>query len=403
MIRVDNQRKACGSCSSTDLDVFLDLGKTPLANRYPALPNEPEVWYPLQLGACMRCGLVQLMEVVPDREIYDAEYGFYSGGSPAQLAYHHRGARLLLDRFPAQARRLTVEVACNDGSLLQHFAEAGCRTLGIDPAAGPAQLAQARGLEVVQQSLGQSLGTDIRAVHGPAGLVIAYNCMAHVEDLGDMLQGIRALMDRDSVAVFEMQYLPDLVAGNMYDQLYHEHRFFYSLSSLRNAAALHGLYVVDAELIELQGGGMRVTLRADVDSPRSGAVERIVASEAWLPRAYAGFQGAVDRTRDHLRSLVAAEVERGVVAGYGAAAKATTIANFCGLGRQQLRYVIDTTLYKQGRYLPGTGIPIVSPETAEMDPADTLVLLAANYLGTVLRHNPHRGRWITPLPLPSVI
>jgi hypothetical protein len=189
----------------------------------------------------------------------------------------------------------------------------------------------------------------------------------------------------------------------MYDQVYHEHRFFYSLSSLRNAAALHDLQVVDAELIELQGGGMRVTLRVDRKVEPSAAVDRLVASEAWLPHAYAGCQGAIDRTRDHLRSLIDAELSRGMVAGYGAAAKATTIMNFCGLGRHQLKYVVDTTPYKQGRFVPGTGVEIVSPWVAERDPADTLVLLAANYLGTVLRHNPHKGRWVVPQPMPAVI
>ena len=233
--------------------------------------------------------------------------------------------------------------------------------------------------------------------------MIAYNSMAHVEDLADVLAGVRALMDADSLAVFEVQYLPDLLAGNMYDQVYHEHRFFYSLTSLRHACGLHGLYVIDAELIELQGGGIRVTLSADPEAIPSPAVERIVASERWLPLAYPGFQGKVDRTKEHLRSLVLAESHRGqLIAGYGAAAKATTILNFTGLS-DCLKYVVDTTPYKQGRYLPGTGLRIVSPDEAAEDPANTLLLLAANYLGHVLRSNPHKGKWIVPQPLPSLI
>ena len=396
------RRQWCGACGGRQLDVFLDLGKTPLANTYPASPDEPEAWYPLQLGVCGNCGLVQLMDVVPDAEIYGGDYGFYSGGSQAQLEYHRRGAQLLLNRFPGHAQHLTIEVACNDGSLLRHFADHGCRTLGIDPAAGPVDLARGKGLNVVQQGLSTALAQQVRDEHGPAGLVIAYNSMAHVEDLADVLAGVRALMDRDSIAVFEVQYLPDLLAGNMYDQVYHEHRFFYSLTSLRHACSLHGLYVVDAELIELQGGGIRVTLSADPAAMPTTAVGRIVASEQWLPLAYPGFQGKVDRTREHLRSLVKAEATTRTLAGYGAAAKATTILNFCELG-PELKYVIDTTPYKQGRYLPGTGLRIVSPEEADQSPADTLLLLAANYLGHVLRHNPHKGKWITPLPLPSLI
>jgi hypothetical protein len=403
MIRPGYPRKTCGACGGQDLAVFLDLGKTPIANRYPATPNENEHWFPLQVGVCGNCGLAQLMEIVNDHELYGVDYGFYSGGSPAQLDYHRRGAELLLSRHKRQARRLTVEVACNDGSLLQHFRDANCPTLGVDPAAGPVEVARNRGLEVALMPLTQDLAQEIRESHGPAGLVIAYNSMAHVQDLGDVLAGVRTLMDHNSVAVFEVQYLPDLLAGNMYDQVYHEHRFFYSLSSLRLATGLHGLYVVDAELIELQGGGIRVTLSADPHSAPSDRVHRILASEAWLPKAYPGFQGKVDRTREHLRSLVDQELARGTLGGYGAAAKATTIMNFCGIGRDQLQYVVDTTPYKHGRYVPGTGVEIVSPEVYDKHPTDALLLLAANYLGTVLRRNPHKGRWIVPQPLPMVL
>src|SRR5262245_7400140 len=403
MMQMGFRRKECGSCGSKDLFTFLDLGKTPLANRDPATPNESEYRFPLQLAICGACELVQMMEVISDHELYGVDYGFYSGGSPAQLDYHRRGAELLLSRHKDQAQRLTVEVACNDGSLLQHFRHANCPTLGVDPAAGPVSVARDRGLNVINQPLGRELAREIREEHGAAGLVIAYNSMAHVEDLGDVLSGVRTLMDKDSVAVFEVQYLPDLLAGNMYDQVYHEHRFFYSLSSLRSAAANHGLRVVDAELIELQNGGIRVALSTDMTRAVSPAVERIARTEKWVWDGCRAFQGKVDRTRDHLRSLVDAELARGTLGGYGAAAKATTILNFCGIGRRELAYVVDTTPYKHGRFVPGTGVEIVSPEHYKAHPVDSLLLLAANYLGTVLRQNPHKGRWIVPQPLPQVI
>lgn len=394
------KRTACGGCSGKQLNVFLDLGATPLANRYRAEKTETELWYPLQVAVCNNCGLAQLMEVVPDHEIYGVDYGFYSGGSEAQRQYHKRGAELLLSRHRELAEKLTVEVACNDGSLLSHFAEAQCNTLGIDPAEGPVELARKKGLNVVQEALTTELAHQIRDENGPAGLIIAYNSMAHVENLADVLAAVRTLMDNDSVAVFEVQYLPDLLAGNMYDQVYHEHRYFYSLTSLKNVCELHGLFVVKAELIELQGGGLRVTLSADPYHPRIHPLE--LRSEDGLEAQYAGFQSQVNRTREHLRSLLVSEAWGGrSIAGYAAAAKATTIVNFCEL-RNQLKYVIDTTEYKQGRYLPGTNIPIVSPETAAGDPADTLLLLSANYIGHVLRSMPDR-RWVVPQPLPTVI
>lgn len=400
------QRAWCGACVGTDLEVFLNLGETPIANRYPKTRNEKEEWYPLRLGRCGNCGLVQIMDIVPDHELYDVDYGFYSGGSQAQRDYHEAGFRLLHKRFSEQAQRLTIEIACNDGSLLKHFKNTGYPTLGVDPAFGPVKIArQEHGLNVVQERLTTELAQRMRDEHGPAGLIIAYNSMAHVEHLSDVLTGVRTLMDNDSIAVFEVQYLPDLLTGNMYDQVYHEHRFFYSLRSISHALRLHGLYVIDAELIELQCGGLRVTITADPRKIPSQSVSTILASESWLTsHAFDSVQGRVNRTRDHLLSIVANEIDaKRTLAGYAAAAKATTILNFCGIGNDVIPYIVDSTPYKQGKYLPGTRIPIVSPEHAKENPVHTFLLLSANYLAAVLRNSGHTGRWITPLPLPMIV
>jgi hypothetical protein len=399
-------RAWCGACRGTDLRVFLDLGKTPLANTFPATPDEPEVSYPLQLGRCGSCGLVQQMELVPDATIYGDDYGFYSGGSQAQRDYHERGARTLLRRYPVQARQGVLEVACNDGALLHHFVEAGVPTLGVDPAA-PAQVALDAGLPVRREPFTAALGQQLRDEYGTYGLVIAYNSLAHVADLSDVLTGIWAVMGPGSVAVVEVQYLPDLIAGNMIGQVYHEHRYFHSLSSFQRAAAMHQLKVIDAELIELQGGGIRIHLSANPAAPVKRNVAEILHRERWLNRdaTYDGMQGRVDRNRDHLLDLVA--VERGAgrrVGGYAAAAKATTILNYCGL---DLACVIDTTPYKWGRYIPGVKTPIVAPNSAEAHAVDTRLLLTANYLGHVLRSDreflDRGGRWLVAEPFPMVV
>src|SRR5262249_3381297 len=312
----------------------------------------------LQLGRCSACGLVQQMEVVPDSEVYGDDYGFYSGGSWAQRVYHQRGADLLMSRYAPNAERGVLEIACNDGALLKHFARRNVPTLGVDPAA-PAQAAIDDGLNVLRAPFTAALGSELRDTHGPYGLIIAYNSMAHVADLADVLQGIWAVMDERSVAVVEVQYLADLIVGNLIGQVYHEHRYFHSLASFHRAAALHGLSIADAELIELQGGGLRITL-VRREAEMSMRAQAILASERWLndPATFAGVQGRVERNRDHLRALVAAEVDAGrVVGGYAAAAKATTILNYCGLGADLIEYVIDTTPYKHGRYVPGVRIP----------------------------------------------
>lgn len=398
------RRTGCGVCTG-DLDVFLDLGTSPAANRYPAAPHEPEDRYPLQLGVCAGCGLVQLMDVVADSVLFGDDYGFHSGGSPAQLAYHAAAARLLLDRHGPQARRGVVEMACNDGSLLRHFADAGCPTLGVDPS-GPAAVAVERGLDVVRAPLTVDLAEQVRAERGAAGLVVAYNAVAHVEHLPEVLDAVRTLMDRDSLAVFEVQYAGDLVAAGMWDTVYHEHRYYYTATSLAAAARRSGLYLADAELTELQGGGLRATFTTDPDTAPTTRAAATMRAERWLDPAgcaYRAMQGRAERTRDHLLSLLDAEAAAGrTVAGYAAAAKATTILGFCRLGPDRILYVADTTPYKQGRHVPGTAIPIVSPERADRQPADTWLLLAANYLPTVLRAMPDR-RWVVPLPLPMVV
>lgn len=396
-------RITCGACAGAQLATFLDLGKTPLANKFPTEAQIGiEDWYPLALGRCGNCGLVQNMEVIPDEEIYGQDYGFYSGGSQAQREYHRTGATLLAERHltpNAGTDRLVVEVACNDGSLLQYFHRWGYRSIGIDPAA-PAKVAQEAGLGVIQALFTAQLAREIRDSNGPADLIIAYNSMAHVGDLSDVLTGIWALLASDGVAVVEVQYLPDLIAGNMYDQVYHEHRYFYSATSFKHAAELHGLYVIDVELIELQGGGVRFTLSSDPQRAASRSVAATLHSERWLDdaSAFEGVQGRVDRIRDHLLDLIAAENNAGrSVAGYAAAAKATTILNYCGLGADRIPFVIDTTPYKQGRYVPGTGIPIVAEGQA-----DTLLLLAPNYLSHMLRAHPDQ-RWLLPLPTPCIV
>lgn len=397
-------RTNCGACAGDQLTVFLDLGKTPLANTFPDSLEAEETWYPLQLARCGNCGLVQQMAIIDDAEIYGEDYGFYSGGSKAQLDYHAKGAVTLLQRHSDLAHRLTIEVACNDGSLLKYFDAAGCPTVGVDPA-GPARAAINDGLAVLRQPFTADLARVMRDEYGPAGLVIAYNSMAHVGDLSDVLTGIWALLAKDGVAVVEVQYLPDLLTGNMYDQVYHEHRYFYSLTSFKHAAELHQLYVVDAELIELQGGGIRITLSTDPQRRPSLAVGSVLRSEEWLAHdgTYEGFQGRIDRTRDHLLSLLYQEIATGRrVAGYAAAAKATTILNYCGIGPELLPYVVDTTPYKSGRFVPGTSIPIWPTGTAE-----TYLLLAPNYLSHVLRSQrtfmEEGGRWLLPIPTPTLI
>jgi SAM-dependent methyltransferase len=391
------KRSSCSACGCLELDVFLDLGTSPIADAYTTGAHERSDEYPLQVAVCSKCRLVQLLEVLDD--LFGTGYSFYSSASAPLSAYHGRYASQVRSRFPDLVHNGVVEVGCNDGDLLRHFADV--RAVGVDPAAGPADAARHRGLEVLVRPFGLQAAHDLRERRGRQGIVIANHVLAHVADVADVLAGVRALLAPNGRAMIEVQYLPDLLVNNAVDLVYHEHRNFFSLSSLEQAALRHDLHVIDAELTDRQGGSLRVTL-AGQPQP-NGRVDRIRQSETWLNSwsAYEGMQGRAERVRDRLWDAIAAELNAGrTLAGYGAPAKATTLLNWCGINSETLPYVVDTTPAKQGRHIPGTGIPIVSPLDAP--PVDTYLSLAWNYQRQIMRNNPGH-RWIVPIPAPVIL
>lgn len=414
------RRAVCGGCGSTDLDTVLDLGKTPPANTLPADPSDEETFYPLQLGVCPRCWLVQQMELVPDHELYGAAYAFYSSASLPKQAYHRDLSRRLLRDYPGQARRLTVEVACNDGDLLRHFRDVGCRILGVDPAPGPAQKARDRGLQVRTASFGADTAAQMRDSHGPAGLVVANHVVAHVVDLDDFFGGIDVLLADDGAAIVEVQYLMDLLVGNQLDHVYHEHRYHFSLSALAALAGRHRLSVTDVRHTPAQSGSINVTLARRTNP--SPAVVRMLDSERWLRdrSAYQSLQGRAEHIRFQLLRLLDDEQRAGRrVAGYAAPAKAATLLNWCGLGPDIIEYIVDTTPYKQGRYIPGVHIPIIGRQwtgaardlyeptkPVDHELPDVWLLNCWNYAADVLRREQAftagGGRWIIPIPVPTL-
>lgn len=394
------KRTTCSACGHADLEQFLDLGDSPIADAYTATADEVSLAYPLQVAVCAKCRLAQLLEVVDHETLFGTGYSFYSSASAPLSAYHERYARDVIDRHRDLARRGVVEVGCNDGDLLRHFAT-DFPALGVDPASGPAGAAADRGLEVLVRPFGLAAAHEIRDRRGRQGLVIANHVLAHVADVADVLAGVAALLAGDGIAMVEVQYLPDLLVNNAFDLVYHEHRNFFSLSSLEQAALRHGLRVVDAQLTDRQGGSLRVTLgRAGVPSSK---VDTLRASEAWLQSwgAYEGVQGRVERIRARLWGLLDG-LSGQVVAGYGAPAKATTLAAFCGLDSSAIRWCVDTTAAKQGRHIPGTGIPIVA--AGQREHPDVYLLLAWNYLPQIVRSQPDfTGRWIVPIPAPVLL
>lgn len=400
------KRVVCGGCGSTALDVFLDLGESPLADAFIKQDSPPEKWYPLRLGVCGQCWLVQQMFVPPPSEVFNENYTFYSSASLPKVQYHQALAHKLLARHRDHAKRLTVEIASNDGDLLQHFKIAGCNVLGVDPSTGPAIVAHSRDLPTMIEHFGLTVAKRIKSQYGEAGLIIANHVAAHVPDLDDFFGGIAHLLSPGGSVVIEAQYVGDLLTGNQFDHVYHEHRYFYSMTSLGNVAHKHGLYLHNVELTEPQGGSVQVTLGKREE--HSLAVIDLFKREPWLQRhdVYAGFQGRVDHIRDKLVELVDHERHAGRrVAGYGASAKSTTLLNYCKLNTNKIEYIEDTTPQKIGWLSPGTHIPVVSP--GERVQPDTYLLLVWNYLSGVLRRErdfiSKGGRFIVPIPTPVLL
>jgi SAM-dependent methyltransferase len=397
------RREVCGGCGADQLEPFLDLGKTPLADRFPATLDEPEPTFPLELAVCRSCWLVQLLEVVPEDLLW-ADYGFYSGTSPSKVAEHKALAAELLAAYPDQARRLTVEIGCNDGDLLRHFKAAGCDAFGVDPARGPVEIARDRGLDVALGAFGRH-SSMARAMAGKAGLVIARNVAAHVADLDDFFGGIAGLLAPDGVAVVEVQYLPDLLLGNQFDHVYHEHRFYFSAGSLNEVLSRHDLWAYDVQHTQAQGGSVRVV--AGKAHGHGDAWVSYWRQESWLRNqtAYEDFQGRAEYLRSRLLDLLDETLQPGMtIAGYGATAKSTTLLNWCGIGRPTLPWIEDTTPAKVGRYSPGMRIPIVEPQP---EPPDVYLMLAWNYLSGALRMEwqvRNRGtRFLVPIPVPVIL
>ena len=401
------RRTACGGCGGSQLHQFLDLGKTPLADRFPASPEEPEDWYPLGAAVCTDCWLSQVTEIVPDEVLFGADYAFATGASPSAVAYYERWAAWALGLFGERARQLTVEIACNDGTLLRHFAAAGCPAVGVEPAA-PAAIARAGSprLDVIAEPFTWDVAERIKDEHGPAGLVIACNVAAHVSDLFAFLSGVRKLIAPDGVAVIEFQYLPRLIAGGQFDHVYHEHRFFFTLDAFARACEeAGGLPVLAVEHVAAQGGSLRVIIGRGQPSP---AVAALRDAEAWLRGrpAYAGVQARADFAAAELVSMLEGLREQGVtVAGYGASAKLSTLLNFAGVGPDLVSHVTDLTPGKAGRFTPGSHIPVVLP--GQRPEPGAYLLGAWNYLGGIIRRERAYlgggGKLIMPVPVPVIL
>ncbi|MBK8019889.1 MAG: class I SAM-dependent methyltransferase [Chloroflexi bacterium] len=403
----------CRSCGSTNLLPIVSFGDTPLADRLLTedLLDKPELLANLELVFCPDCTLVQITESVSPDILFGEDYPYFSSVSPVLLA-HFRGSALdIIERRGLDSSSWVVEAASNDGYMLKNFMERGITVLGIDPAAPPAKAAQAAGVPTLMTYFTVDLARQLVAERGRrADVFLANNVLAHVPDLNGFVEGIRTLLAEDGVAVIEVPYLIDLIDHREFDTIYHQHLCYFSVTALDNLFRRHNLYLDDVKRLQIHGGSLRLFVE------QREAVSETVQSLLRMEKDrqtdhyayYTNFADSINRFRDELMALLGKLKSEGkTIVGYGAAAKATTMLAYTGIDLRQLDYVVDLNPFKQGRFMPGTHLPIHAPQRLLEDKPDFVLVLAWNFADEIIAqqdmYRKSGGQFIVPLPKLTVV
>jgi SAM-dependent methyltransferase len=400
----------CRFCDAPLSRTFVDLGVSPLANSYlePADLGRPETFYPLQAYLCEGCFLVQLPEAAAPEEIF-TDYAYFSSVSTSWVEHARRYAEAVIGRFGLGPESLVVEIASNDGYLLRHFKERGVPVLGVEPAANVARAAAEAGIPTRTEFFTLELARALAAEGARADLLVGNNVLAHVPALNDFVAGIATALAASGVATFEFPHLLRLLEEHQFDTIYHEHFSYFSFHTALEVFAAHGLALFDVEELPTHGGSLRVYARHAEDGLKetSDRVADLLAREraAGLldPTTYDAFEERVRATkRGLLRFLLDAADEGRRVAGYGAPAKGNTLLNYCGVGPDLLPYTVDRSPHKQGRYLPGTRIPIAGPERLREERPDYVLILPWNLREEIVEQmadvRSWGGRFVVAIP-----
>jgi len=405
---VRSQESICLVCGKGIPVLFLDFGHTALANNFLAAEdlNTPEPTYPLRVGFCRECGHVQLLDRVAPEEMF-SNYLYVSSASSTLTAHLQSLASAAVERFRLKPHDLVVDIGSNDGTLLSAFSSHGVRALGVDPAANLATLSRDKGIETVVDFFGVASAAAICESHGLASVITATNSFPHIPRLDSYLEGVRRLLAPEGTLVIEAHYLLDLLDQCAFDTIYHEHVSYWGLRSSQYLFRQHGLDLVDAERLPIHHGQIRMWVRHRGAGMVQPSVEQFLAQEHrhGVDRfeTFEEFGCRVQRLKHQLRHTLADLKRAGDrIAGYGAPAKATTFLSFLELGPETLDYIADRSALKQGRYTPGSHIPIVSPEKLLADQPDYVVVFAWNFIGEIAEQlAPYRergGRLIVPVP-----
>jgi hypothetical protein len=407
-------RASCRSCGTTLRHTFVDLGMSPLCQTHiePHQLNHMEPFYPLHVWVCDTCFLVQLEEYVSPGEIF-SDYAYFSSYSDSWVAHAKRYVDAVSARFGLDPSKKVMEIASNDGYLLQHFVARNVPVLGIEPAANVAEFAVSKGIPTAVKFFGIKTAREILAEHGPADLLLGNNVLAHVPDINDFVGGMKVLLRMGGVITMEFPHLFRLMAENQFDTIYHEHFSYLSFYSVRRVFASSGLTLFDVEELPTHGGSLRIFARHEEDSSKPVSARATELYERELRdgvnriEAYAPFAERVKETkRATLEFLIEAKRAGKTVAGYGAPGKGNTLLNYCGIRQDFLDYTVDRSPHKQGRYTPGTHIPILAPEKIRETRPDYIFILPWNLKDEIASQLNYVREWgaqfVIPIPRVSI-
>jgi SAM-dependent methyltransferase len=405
----------CRFCGAPLRHTFVDLGMSPLCESYVSAErlNTMEAFYPLHARVCERCLLVQLEEFVAADEIF-SEYAYFSSYSDSWVAHARAYVDEAVERFDIGADNLVMEIASNDGYLLQHVVARGIPVLGIEPAANVAAVAQGRGIDTVVRFFGRELAAQLVAEGRRADLLVANNVMAHVPDLNDFVAGMARVLARHGVVTIEVPHLMRLIEGNQFDTIYHEHFSYFSFLAAQQVLAAHGLEVFDVAELASHGGSLRLyaQLEATGRRPVQDRVRDLSNRERALGydslQAHLAFSDRVMETKWGLLDfLISVRRDGKRVAGYGAPGKGNTLLNYCGIRSDLLEFTVDRNPYKQGMFLPGTHIPVRDPAALEEERPDYILILPWNLKHEIVAQLAGARAWgarfVVPIPRVEVL